>query len=303
MEGSGDAQRSGIAGGGGLRALPGSLYVVATPVGNLRDLTFRALDVLASVDVIAAEDTRVTSVLLRHYGIATRPLSLHEHNEATRASEIVAILNAGRSVALVSDAGTPAVSDPGARLVRAVRDAGFPVVPIPGANAAIAALSSAGLVAEHFLFLGFLPAAAKAQRELVATVARLPVALVIYEAPHRVRATVSHLCEVLGSDRTLVIARELTKKFEAIARMALAEGSGWFAADPNHARGEFVLIVDAPVVSDSATGGQQIEARRLLAALLAELPPARAARVAAAATGLPRAELYAQAIALKGDRG
>jgi 16S rRNA (cytidine1402-2'-O)-methyltransferase len=303
MDGSGDALHSGGAGDGRFRALPGSLYVVATPLGNLSDLTFRALDVLGSVDVIAAEDTRVTSVLLRHYGVATRPLSLHEHNEAARASGIVAMLSAGRSVALVSDAGTPAVSDPGARLVRAVRDAGFPVVPIPGANAAIAALSTAGLVAEHFLFLGFLPAAAKAQRDLLATVAWLPAALVIYEAPHRVRATVSRLCEVLGGDRTLVVAREITKKFEAIARMTLAEGYDWFAADPNHARGEFVLLVDAPLASESATGAPEIDARRLLAALVVELSPARAARVAAAATGLPRDELYAQAIALKGDRG
>lgn len=303
MDGSGDAQRIGGAEGERFRALPGTLYVVATPVGNLRDVTLRALDVLGSADVIAAEDTRVTSVLLRHYGIATRPLSLHEHNEAARADEIVAMLNAGRSVALVSDAGTPAVSDPGARLVRAVRDAGFPVVPIPGANAAIAAFSTAGLAAAHFLFLGFLPAAAKAQRELLATVARMPVALVLYEAPHRVRTTVANLAEVLDADRTLVIAREITKKFEAIARMTLTEGAGWFAADPNHARGEFVLLVDAPLAVESPSGGPEPDARRLLAALVAELSPARAARVAAAATGLPRSELYAQAVALKGDRG
>ena len=302
MDESGDAQSAGGPAGERFRALPGTLYVVATPVGNLRDVTLRALDVLGSVDSIAAEDTRVTAVLLRHYGIATRPLSLHEHNEAARADEIVTMLIAGRSVALVSDAGTPAISDPGARLVRAVRDAGFAVVPIPGANAAIAAVSTAGLAAARFLFLGFLPAAAKAQRELLATVARLPVALVIYEAPHRVRATVAHLGEALGGDRTLVIAREITKKFEAIARMTLAEGPGWFAADPNHARGEFVLLVDAPLAGESASGGPELDARRLIAALVAELSPARAARVAAAATGLPREALYAQAVALKGDR-
>ena len=143
--------------------------MVATPLGNLRDLTLRALDILGSADAIAAEDTRVTGVLLRHYGIATRPLSLHEHNEAARAGGNRRELRAGRSVALVSDAGTPAISDPGARLVRAVRDAGFPVVPIPGASAAIAAVSAAGLAAERFLFLGFLPSAAKARRELLAS--------------------------------------------------------------------------------------------------------------------------------------
>ena len=190
MDESGDADGIDGTGLSRHRAVPRTLYVVATPLGNLRDLTLRALDVLGSVDVIAAEDTRVTGVLLRHYGIATRPLSLHEHNEEARAAQIVANLGAGRSVALVSDAGTPAVSDPGARLVRAVRDAGLPVVPIPGANAAIAAVSAAGLDAERFLFLGFLPTVAKARRTLAGGRRPLPVALVIYEAPHRVRETV-----------------------------------------------------------------------------------------------------------------
>ena len=285
------------------RALSGTLYVVATPVGNLRDMTLRALDILGSADVVAAEDTRVTGVLLRHYGIATRPLSLHEHNELARADEIVTMLNAGRSVAVVSDAGTPGVSDPGARLVRRVRDAGLPVVPIPGASAAIAAFSTAGLAAERFVFLGFLPATAKAQREVLTAVVHLPFALVVYEAPHRVHATVAHLGEALGGDRTLVIAREITKKFETIARMTLTEGPGWFAADPNHARGEFVLLVDAPIQSDDAMESRQCDTKRLLAALVTELSPARAARVAAAATGLSREALYAQALALKESRG
>ncbi len=183
------------------RALARTLYVVATPLGNLRDVTLRAIDILGTADVVAAEDTRVTAVLLRHLGIATRPLSLHAHNEAARAAQIVSLLESGRSVALVSDAGTPAVSDPGARLVRAVRDAGLAVVPIPGANAAIAALSAAGLAAARFLFLGFLPAAAKVRRELLSAVARLPFALVVYEAPHRVRDTVADLDRSLGGAR------------------------------------------------------------------------------------------------------
>jgi 16S rRNA (cytidine1402-2'-O)-methyltransferase len=303
MDENGDAHNTGGATGERFRAVSATLYVVATPVGNLRDVTLRALDVLRSVDAVAAEDTRVTGVLLRHYGIATRPVALHEHNEASRADEIVSMLNAGRSVAVVSDAGTPAVSDPGARLVRKVRDAGFPVVPVPGPNAAIAAFSTAGLVAERFVFLGFLPTPAKAQRALLATVAHVPFALVIYEAPHRVRGTVGRLGEALGGDRTLVIAREITKKFESIARMTLAEGPGWFAADPNHARGEFVLLVDAPLPAEAEAVGAEWDARRLLAALVAELPPARAARVAAAATGLSREMLYAQAIALKESLG
>jgi len=283
-------------------AAPGTLYVVATPLGNLRDLTLRAADILGSADVIAAEDTRVTGVLLRHFGIATRPLSLHEHNEAARAEQLVRELRAARSVALVSDAGTPAVSDPGARVVRAVRAAGFPVVPIPGACAAIAAVSAAGLEAERLLFLGFLPAAAKARRELLASVAREPCALVIYEAPHRVGATVAELGTALGGERILVVARELTKKFETITRMTLAEAPAWFAADPNRERGEFVLLVDAPAAPAVAPAESQLDWRRLLAALVVELPPARAARVAAAATGLPRDMLYAEALAIKPPR-
>ena len=283
-------------------AVPGTLYVVATPLGNLRDLTLRALDILGSVDVIAAEDTRVTGVLLRHFGIGAHPISVHEHNEAARADEIVRDLRAGRRVALVSDAGTPAISDPGARVVRAVRAAGFPVVPIPGPCAAIAAVSVAGLVANRLLFLGFLPAAAKARRELLASVAREPCALVIYEAPHRVRATAAELGAALGSERSLVVAREITKKFETITQMTLGEAPDWFAADPNRERGEFVLLVDAPAPSPIVSLETPLDFRRLLAALAAELPPARAARVAAAATGLPRDMLYAEALAQKVPR-
>ncbi|MBK6336384.1 MAG: 16S rRNA (cytidine(1402)-2'-O)-methyltransferase [Betaproteobacteria bacterium] len=275
--------------------------MVATPLGNLRDLGLRALDVLASADVIGAEDTRVTTVLLRHYGIATRPVSIREHNESRRAIEVIEWLRAGRSVAVVSDAGTPGVSDPGARVVAAVRAAGLPVVPIPGANAAIAAVSAAGLAAERFLFLGFLPQAARARRALLESVAALPsCALVCYEAPHRVRATVADLLGICGGTRELVVARELTKKFESITRLPLAEAAAWFDADANRERGEFVLVVDqAPPTPAPATAPGQ-DVRQLLRALVEELPPARAARVAAVATGLPRAELYALAVALKG---
>jgi 16S rRNA (cytidine1402-2'-O)-methyltransferase len=276
------------------RAEPGSLYVVATPIGNLRDLTLRALDVLRTVDVIRAEDTRVTSVLLARYGITTRPHSLHQHNEARQIASVLDDLAAGRSVALVSDAGTPGISDPGARLVRAATDARHRVIPIPGANAAATAISAAGLHAERFLFVGFLPAQAKARRELLETVAALPVALVIYEAPHRVAATLRQLIALLDPARTLTIARELTKTFETIAMMPLADASAWVAADANRERGEFVLIVDA---APAAPPDREIsgEARRLLAALLEELPPARAARVAAKVTGMPRDLLYEHA--------
>ncbi len=297
-EGEAAASADGAA-AGRLDAAPGTLYVVATPLGNLRDLTLRAIDVLGSANVIAAEDTRVTGVLLRHLGIATRPISLHEHNEAARAEGIVRELRAGKSVALVSDAGTPAISDPGARLVRAVRAAGFPVVPVPGACAAIAAVSAAGLAADRLLFVGFLPTAAKARRELLASAARTSAALVIYEAPHRVRATVAALAAALPGERMLVVAREITKKFETIAQMTLAEAPAWFEADSNRERGEFVLLVDASGASAAAIVDASVDADRLLRALVVELPPARAARVAAAATGLPRDALYAQALALK----
>lgn len=286
------------------RAEPGSLYVVATPLGNLADITLRALDILGSVDLIAAEDTRVTAVLLRRYGIAVPLLSLHEHNEAQRAARIVAELGNGRSIALVSDAGTPAVSDPGARLVRAVRDAGRPVVPIPGANAAIAAISAAGLVAERFVFIGFLPTAAKARRELLASVASLACALVFYEAPHRVRATVAALAETLPGERQIVIAREVSKKFESIERLSLAGAADWLAEHSDRTRGEFVLLVDSASEDGASGTATEItpETERWLAALVAELPPARAARVVAAMTGVPRDVLYARALAL-GGRG
>jgi 16S rRNA (cytidine1402-2'-O)-methyltransferase len=285
------------------RAMPGSLYVVATPLGNLRDLTLRALDVLATADVIAAEDTRTTGNLLRHYGILAQTVSLHAHNEEARAQTIVARLSEGKSVALVSDAGTPGISDPGARTVRAVRAAGYPVIPIPGPSAVAAAISAAGLLADAFLFAGFLPQQAKARRERLQALAQLPAALVFHEAPHRVRDTADDLRAAFGDARVLVVARELTKTFETIASMPLADAPAWFADDPNRERGEFVLIVDAP--PPAAVAGEAAldpVALRWLVALLEELPPARAARIVAAVTGAPRAELYARALALKPGR-
>jgi len=281
------------------RAEAGALYVVATPLGNLRDLTLRARDILASADVIAAEDTRVTATLLARFGIVARTISVHAHNEARRAEEIVGLLLSGHSVALVSDAGTPGISDPGARVVQAARASGHKVVPIPGPSASVAAVSAAGLAAERFVFAGFLPAQAKLRRELLAQLAVLPFALVFYEAPHRVRATVADLAARLPR-RDLVVARELTKAFETIARMPLAEADAWFAADPNRERGEFVLIADAPL---SAPVEPQLSAtaERWIAALAAELPPARAAKLVAAMTGASRELLYERARALKGE--
>jgi 16S rRNA (cytidine1402-2'-O)-methyltransferase len=283
---------------GAFRAEPGSLYVVATPIGNLRDLTLRALDILRSADVIRAEDTRVTATLLARFGISARPRALHQHNEARQIDAIIGDLAAGRSVALVSDAGTPAISDPGARLVQAVARAGHRVVPIPGASALATAVSAAGLTAERFVFMGFLPTRPKARRETLGTFAALPVALVIYEAPHRIADTLSELGQVLDARRSVTIARELTKTFETIATMSLADAPAWLAADANRSRGEFVLVIDAP---PAVTGAHVIsqETDRLLSALLEELPPSRAARVAAKVTGLPRERLYERALAQK----
>ncbi|HTL74788.1 MAG TPA: 16S rRNA (cytidine(1402)-2'-O)-methyltransferase [Casimicrobiaceae bacterium] len=281
------------------RAEGGSLYVVATPIGNLRDVTLRALDILATADIVAAEDTRVTATLLARYGIAARPRAVHRHNEAREVAHVVAALGKGLSVALVTDAGTPGISDPGARLVRAVREAGHRVVPIPGPSAVAAAISVAGLLAERFAFIGFLPAQAKARRELVATIAAWPVALVLYEAPHRMAATLDEIAAALDARRTIVIAREVTKTFETIASMPLGTARGWLDEDANRARGELVLIVDAPP-KEGAAADLSPDVQRLLAALVAELPPARAARVAAEATGVARDALYARAVALKG---
>jgi 16S rRNA (cytidine1402-2'-O)-methyltransferase len=280
------------------RAEGGSLYVVATPIGNLRDVTLRALDILATADIVAAEDTRVTSTLLARYGISARPRAVHRHNEAREVASLVAALREGRSVALVTDAGTPGISDPGARLVRAVREAGHRVVPIPGPTALAAAISAAGLVAERFAFIGFLPTQTKARRECLATIASWPLALVFYEAPHRIATTLDALADALDPRRTLTIAREVTKTFETVASMPLSSARAWLDEDANRARGEFVLIVDAPL-DEAPAELLSPEAERLLVALVAELPPARAARVAAAATNLARDALYARALALK----
>jgi len=282
----------------GSHATPGSLYVVATPLGNARDLTLRALDILRTVDVIAAEDTRVTLPLLRRHGIQTKAVSLHAHNEARRAASLVAALADNKSVAIVSDAGTPAISDPGARLVRAAHDAGHAVVPIPGPSAVSAAVSAAGLDAERFVFIGFLPPKPKARRELLESVATLRFALVIYEAPHRVRETVAELANLLGA-RTLFVARELTKVFETLTRLPLEDASAWFDADSNRTRGEFVLIVDAPSPPSDKASALPVDVDRWLAELVRELPPARTARIVANVTGVARDQLYARAMALK----
>ncbi len=278
----------------------GALYVVATPIGNIGDLSARARAVLENVDWIAAEDTRVTR---RLFAAAQAPaprarlLALHAHNESAQATRVTALLAAGASVALVSDAGTPAISDPGAELVRAVRAGGHPVYAVPGPNAAIAALSVSGIDCSTFTFAGFLPAARGARRSAIEALRHAPGALVLHEAPHRVVECCVDLCDVLGGERRLFVARELTKLFESQHACRLAEAAAWLEADADRRRGEFVLIVEA---SAQPASPAQIGVERVLAELLPVLPASRAAQVASRLTGVTREEAYRLALAMQG---
>ena len=263
----------------------------------MRDISLRALDVLTSAGAIAAEDTRNTSHLLTHYGIAAnRLMALHQHNERGAAEKIIALLAQGQPVALVSDAGTPAVSDPGALLVEAVRAAGYRVIPVPGANAALAALSAAGLPAPHFLFYGFLPNKSAARCHALQELAALPFTLVFYEAPHRILECVADLRTVFGGERQIVLAREITKMFESIHRCTLAEAMDWLNGDHNRQRGEFVLLVSGASIKEE---GLNLEAEQTLAVLLKELPLKQAVQLAVQITGAGRNELYQRALQLK----
>jgi 16S rRNA (cytidine1402-2'-O)-methyltransferase len=271
--------------------------VVATPIGNLQDITLRALEILKRVEVVAAEDTRHSAQLLGHYGIQTRLISLHEHNERTAGKKLVEMLQSGQSVAVISDAGTPAISDPGAVLVDLARQAGITVVPIPGANAAITALSAAGIVAPHFLFYGFLPAKGSQRRNELETLRELCCTLVFYEAPHRVLECVDDLVAVLGGTRTLTVARELTKTFETIHACPLAEAGAWLQADANRQRGEFVILVEGAPASDEHEIDQA--SQRTLLILLRELPLKQAVKLAAEISGAKKNALYELALTLK----
>ena len=273
-----------------------ALYVVATPIGNLRDITLRALDVLAAADVIAAEDTRNTAHLLTHHGISAKKLmAAHQHNERGAAEKIIAMLQAGQSVAYVSDAGTPAVSDPGALLVHAVLAAGLRVIPIPGASAAVAALSAAGLNEPHFLFYGFLPNKSAARRTALQALSSHPYALVFYEAPHRIVECVADLCAVLGGERQIVLAREITKLFETIHACALGDAEAWLLSDSNQQRGEFVVLVSGA----QPQGGLSVETKHILEVLLKELPLKQAVQLATQISGASRNELYQRALQIK----
>jgi 16S rRNA (cytidine1402-2'-O)-methyltransferase len=278
--------------------LTGVLYVVATPIGNLADAGARALETLRAVDLIACEDTRTTRTLLARYAIETRMVALHAHNERVAAAGLVALLREGKDIAVVSDAGTPALSDPGAALVAQAHRAGIRVSPVPGPSAAAAAFSAAGFPAAGFFFAGFLPPSGSARRKALAAL-DLPWPVVLYEAPHRIAQALSDLLQQMGPEREMVIARELTKKFEEVARLKLGEAAAWLQARREREQGEFVLVL-APGEEKRAPS---VDADRVLELLLETLPPSEAAKLAARITGSPKNELYRKALARGNERG
>lgn len=275
----------------------GTLYVVATPIGNLEDITLRALEVLKAVDLIAAEDTRHTSGLLSHYAIRKKMLAVHEHNELKSAEQLLTRLRAGESVALVTDAGTPGISDPGAVVVDIVRDAGLPVVPIPGASAVIAALSASGIRQNGFSFIGFLPASGSQRRKTLESLRAYAATLVFYEAPHRVLESVKDMATILGGERRITIARELTKTFETFHRCHLYDAAAWLESDPNQQRGELVVLVEPLPVVEATEISEDDE--RVLKLLMAELPLKQAVKLAAEITGAKKNALYEHGLKIK----
>jgi 16S rRNA (cytidine1402-2'-O)-methyltransferase len=274
----------------------GTLYVVATPIGNLDDLSARARDVLAHADLVAAEDTRRAAQLLTGLGVRKKLVSLHEHNESERVEQILKALNAGDDVALISDAGTPLISDPGYRLLFAVRSESLPVSPVPGSCAAIAALSIAGLPSDRFRFEGFLPAKSVARKKKLAVLCRNPETLILYESVHRIRDLLADLEAVAGAHRPITLARELTKVHETIYRGSVAEVRAQLEADPGGNKGEFTLVLAG---SGEPAGPDQAELERLLGILLEEVSTRQAARLAARITGARRKDAYTLAVRLR----
>ncbi|WP_225086600.1 16S rRNA (cytidine(1402)-2'-O)-methyltransferase [Pectobacterium colocasium] len=277
-----------------------TLYIVPTPIGNLGDITQRALAVLASVDLIAAEDTRHTGLLLQHFAINARLFALHDHNEQQKADVLLAKLQSGQSIALVSDAGTPLINDPGYHLVRRCREAGVRVVPLPGACAAITALSASGLASDRFCYEGFLPAKTKARKDTLRDLGEEPRTLIFYESTHRLLDSLQDISEVLGAERYVVLAREITKTWESIHGAPVGELLDWVKEDENRRKGEMVLIVEGHQVDDSALSA---EALRTLALLRAELPLKKAAALAAEIHGVKKNALYRYGLEQEGDSG
>ena len=274
-----------------------TLYIVATPIGNVTDISVRALHILGMVDAVACEDTRNTGNLLTRFGLSRPLMSAHQHNEREVADKIINRLLAGERIALVSDAGTPGVSDPGARIVDAVRAAGLRVVPVPGASAAVTALSASGLVNDQFYFVGFLPAKAKQRESALLRLLAVEASLVFYEAPHRIIDCVEALAGVFQPERQVVFARELTKLFEEIHRCPLAEALAWVKADPHREKGEYVVLLEG---AQSGSDAEQAEAERILNILLAECSVKQAANLTAQITGRKKNALYDRALEIKG---
>lgn len=277
-----------------------TLYIVPTPIGNLGDITQRALAVLASVDLIAAEDTRHTGLLLQHFAINARLFALHDHNEQQKADVLLAKLQSGQSIALVSDAGTPLINDPGYHLVRRCREAGVRVVPLPGACAAITALSASGLASDRFCYEGFLPAKTKARKDTLRDLGEEPRTLIFYESTHRLLDSLQDISEVLGAERYVVLAREITKTWESIHGAPVGELLAWVKEDENRRKGEMVLIVEGHQADDSALSA---EALRTLMLLRAELPLKKAAALAAEIHGVKKNALYRYGLEQEGDSG
>ncbi len=275
----------------------GHLYIVATPIGNLGDMSQRAIEILQQVDRILAEDTRHSGHLLHHLGIQKPMWSCHEHNEEQRIQQVLTALAVGESLALISDAGTPLINDPGYRLVTSVTEQGYPIVPIPGPSALITALSIAGLPTDRFAFEGFLPAKTGARVKRLQALADEVRTLVFYESSHRIVATLADLLQVLGRERPIALMRELTKRYEQVFRGRIEQVVEQLGADPNHQKGEFVLVVHG---AEESAGAQQISSGILLQGLLEELPASKAASLAAKLTGLPRKQMYEQALKLSG---
>jgi 16S rRNA (cytidine1402-2'-O)-methyltransferase len=276
------------------KPLEPGLYLVATPIGNLGDVTIRALETLAGADLVACEDTRTSRVLLDRYGITTKPVSYHVHNEASSGARLLDDIAAGKAVALISDAGTPLVSDPGGRIAADARARGIRVVPIPGASAVLAALSIAGLASERFLFEGFLPAKQMQRRSRLASLGSLDVTLLFYEAPHRLSETLADMASVYGPDRLAAVCRELTKTFEECVQAPLGDLSARYPDDAN-VRGEIVIVVAPP--TERATTSADVDS--LLRSLVAEMPASKAAAEASRLTGEPKGDLYKRILAMK----
>ncbi|MCH9638232.1 MAG: 16S rRNA (cytidine(1402)-2'-O)-methyltransferase [Betaproteobacteria bacterium] len=277
-----------------------TLYVVATPIGNLNDISLRALDVLGKVDVIAAEHVQTSKHLLKSHAINTRLMTLHQHNETAVAEKILTLLAAEKIVALITDAGTPGISDPGAILVNRVREQGYQVIPVPGANAAVCAISAAGITNPHFLFYGFLPTKSGLRKRELEALKLQSCVLIFYEAPHRVLACVSDMIAVFGEQRQLTIARELTKLFETIHSCSLVDALVWLKADTNQQKGEFVLLLSGAELTEKPEMSEQ--AQHTLKCLLSELPLKQAVKLATEITNKNKNQLYKLALSLKEEK-